>query len=196
MGITNKSHQGVNIFLSVALTDFFNFMALSKERKKEIVKELKDLLKKQKSMVFVNLRGLSAEDVFQIREALKENNSILKVVKKSLAGISFKEEGIEFNQEMFEDQLAAVFNLEDELISSKILYEKSKDLENLEILGGYLDNEFINQDKVIMMAQLPSKEELLAKLTYILNYPIRGFVNVLSGNIKGLIYTLQAIVNK
>lgn len=171
-------------------------MALSKERKKEIVEELKELLKNQKSMVFVNFRGLNAQELFDLREALKEVDSSLKVIKKSLAEISFKKQGIDFNKELFQDQLAIVFGFEDETAPARIVYQQSKKSEPLEILGGYLDNEFLDKEKMIIFAKLPPRQELLARLIYVLDYPIRGFVNVLSGNIKGLIYALQAIANR
>jgi large subunit ribosomal protein L10 len=171
-------------------------MALTKERKKEIVEELKELLKKQKAMVVVNFHGLNSQEVFDLKQLLKENKAEFRVIKKTLAELAFKDQGIDFKKDSFQGQLAIVFGFEDETSPVKTIYQYSKKLDKLEILGGYLENEFLDSQKIIEIAQLPSREELLAKLISVLNSSISGFVNVLQGNIKGLVYTLQAIANQ
>ena len=65
--------------------------------------------------------------------------------------------------------------------------------ENLKILGGFLENEFRSREEVVVLAKIPSKQELLAKVIGSIKAPISGFANVLQGNIKGLVYLLSNI---
>ena len=79
---------------------------------------------------------------------------------------------------------------------AKTAYEFSQDKGNLQLLGGYIEskkNEFLNSIQLIELAKLPTREELLAKITGSLAAPLSGTVNVLQGNIKGLVYALSAI---
>jgi len=61
---------------------------------------------------------------------------------------------------------------------------------NLKILGGFLENKFVEAEKIIELAKLPTREELLARLVGSISAPISNFINVLEANIKGLIYVL------
>jgi len=63
-------------------------------------------------------------------------------------------------------------------------------------LGGILEGKFLSKEEVLALAKLPSKQELYAKVVGSLNAPISGFVNVLAGNIRGLVNVLKAIEEK
>jgi large subunit ribosomal protein L10 len=76
---------------------------------------------------------------------------------------------------------------------AKAVYELSKQTQNLKILGGFFENEFKGAEDFIALAQLSSKEELLARVTGTISAPVTNFVRALQYNIKGLIYTLSAI---
>jgi len=171
-------------------------MPLTKQKKKESVEELKTMLDKQKSMIFVNYRGLKAQEIFGLKQKLEEVKAKFKAVKKTLAALAFKKKGIDFKKDSYDDQLAIVFGYEDEAAPAKILFQQTKDLKTLQMLGGYMAKDYFDKDQILALAQLPSKQELLAKLLYLLNYPMSGLVNDLSGNIKGLVYALQAISKK
>jgi large subunit ribosomal protein L10 len=65
--------------------------------------------------------------------------------------------------------------------------------ENLKIVGGLLGKSILSKEEVVALSKLPSKEELLAKLVGTLNAPVSGFVNVLAGNLRGLVQVLKAV---
>ena len=67
--------------------------------------------------------------------------------------------------------------------------------ENLKIVGGILGTKELTAEEVQALAKLPSKEELLAKLVGTLNAPVSGFVNVLAGNLRGLVNVLKAVAD-
>jgi len=171
-------------------------MAKTKEQKVEALKNLKDKIGDQKSMIFINYKGLGVKDVSVLREELKEKNSQLLVAKKTLMRIALKENKIDTNPEDMEGQIGLVFGFGDELSPSKTLYDFSKQNKKLEILGGYIQsqkNEFLSPEMIIQLGQLPSKKELLTKLVGSISSPIVSFNNVLQGNIKGLLQVLSTI---
>ena len=174
-------------------------MPKTKEQKQKIIEELKEKIAKQKSIVFIGIAGLKANDLFDLRKRLEDANAKLVVVKKTLTGLAFKEQKIEIDphSKIFgadtEGQPAIIFGFEDEISPAKIAYEFSKKNKYLKILNGYFENEFKKKEKIIALAQLPSKQELLAQMVGSISAPISKFTNVLQGNIKSLVYVLNAI---
>jgi len=172
-------------------------MAKSKEEKKKILEDLKKEIKKQKVMILVNFTGLRVKDFFELRKRLRPVNSQIKVIKKTLLNLVLKGFNSDFSQKLaqFKAQIAIVFGFEDEILPAKILHQFSLENPNLKILAGYFDKKFREKEEVITLAQLPTKNELLARLVGNLSAPISNFINMLEGNIKGLIYVLSAIKN-
>ena len=168
-------------------------MALKREQKKNILEKIKEKIDKQKTVVFVAIKGLKAKDIFDLREALKKSNNLLMVAKKTLFGIAFKSKKVKINKNKLEGEIGLVFGFEDEISPAKISYQFSQKNENLKILGGIFENKFIEKERVIELAMLPSKEELYAKVVGTINAPLANFVGILQGNIRSLVYILSNI---
>lgn len=170
-------------------------MPKTKSQKKELIEELKEKIKKQKIMILVDFTGLKVQDLFELKKRLKSVNSQLKVEKKTLLSLALKDYYIDFaeNVEQFKTQIAVVFGFEDEILPAKILHQFSLENPNLKILTGYFDKKAREKEEMITLAQLPSHNELLARLIGNLSAPISNFINVLEGNIKGLIFVLSKI---
>ena len=168
-------------------------MPQTKEQKKKILKKLKENVDKQKSMVFVAIEGLKAASIFDLRKRLKEADCLLQVVKKTLLNLVFKEKKFDFDAKKLEGQPALIFGLKDEITPAKIAFNFSKENENLKILGGFFDDKFRNSEEIIALAEIPSREQLLSKVVGSISAPISGFVNVLQGNIRSLVYILSNI---
>ena len=168
-------------------------MPLTREQKEKIVKELKENIERQKTIVFVAIEGLKAKEVFDLRKRLKQVNCLLTVAKKTLLKIAFKEKKLKIDEEKLEGQIALIFGFKDEISPAKIAYQFSLEKQNLKILGGFFEEKFREIEEVITLAKISSREELLARIIGSISSPISGFVNVLQGNIKGLIYILKQI---
>ena len=181
-----------NVFFAVYEDGIF-FMALNKEQKENIVEKLKQSIAKQKAMVFVAIEGLKTTELFDLRKELKQDDCLLTVVKKTLLGMAFKQSKIELDVKELKGELALVFGFGDEIRPAKIAYQFSKKNKSLKILGGFFENEVKTAEEIIILARIPSREELLAKIVSSISSPISGFINVLQGNIKGLVYVLSAI---
>ncbi len=170
-------------------------MALTKKRKKEIISNLEEKLKKQESIIFVDFSRLDSEQIFDLRERLKESNCLFKVVKKSLFKIALERAGVSVWNKIkdISGQLALIFGFEEENRSPKISYQFSKQNKDLEILGGLLDDEFKTSEQVITLAQLPTRKELLGTLANTISAPTFNFTKVLKGNLQKLIFVLNQI---
>lgn len=168
-------------------------MSLTKEQKKQIIEGLKEKIDKQKSMVFVNIAKLKAKDLLEFRNELKEQDCLLFVAKKTLLKIASEDKKLSFNPRELEGETAVVFGFKDEVAAAKISNKFSFKNEHLKILGGVFEKEFIDTEKVVALAKIPSRQELLAKFVGTIKAPISGFANVLQGNIKGLLYVLSNI---
>ncbi len=171
-------------------------MAITREQKQEIIKRLKEGLEKQEATVFVGIEGLAASDLFDLRARLKEKDCELSVVKKTLINRAFSEKKIDLDAQNLEGQAALILGYEDVISPAKTAYNFSKENKNLKILGGLYESKFINPEEVINLAKIPSREELLAKVVGSISNPLSGFVNVLQGNIRSLVYVLCAIEDK
>ena len=169
-------------------------MPLTKQQKKEIIVNLKDKLQRQKSVAFVNYKGINVKDLFALRRELKKEAVEFKVLKKTLIDLALKESGLgNISVKDFDGQIALVFGYNDEIAPARLLYKFSKTNKSLSLLGGILTNNFINKEAIINLANLPSRKELLGILAGTMNAVASGFVRVLSGNITGLLTVLSKI---
>jgi len=168
-------------------------MALTKLQKQNIIGDLKEKLGEQKAIVFLDISGVKVKDLSRLRKEMREENCELKVAKKTLIKIAFKEKGIDLDTKKLVGEIALGFGYRDEVSVFKISYNFSKLAENLKILGGIIGKEIFDKEKALILATLPTKDELLAKLLESVSAPITNFVNVLQGNIKGLINVLAKV---
>jgi len=141
-------------------------------------------------MIFVDFTGLRVKDFSSLRKKLKAVGEEIKVAKKTLMGIAFKKAKIEIETEKLPGEVALVSGYKDELTPAKIVYQFSQECPNLKILGGFFGNKFLETEKIIELAKLPTREELLARLVGSIFAPMSNFVSVLEANIKGLITVL------
>jgi len=174
-------------------TFLFTTMPQTKLQKEKVLEELKEKTAKQKAIVFIDFTGLKVKDFSNLRKKLKATENEVKVTKKTLMGIIFKNAKLEIDAKKLPGEIALVFGYKDVISPAKTLWQFSQQNQNLKILGGFIENKFKEAEEIITLAQLPTREELLAKLVGSISSPISGFVNVLQGNIKGLLYALSAI---
>jgi large subunit ribosomal protein L10 len=166
---------------------------LTKDQKKNIVKDLTEKIKTGKVMIFSDFTGTTVGGMKELRDELRKAGATYKVTKKKLIDLAFKDAGIEADSIGLEGQIGLAIGQEDEVSAAKVLGQFSKKNKNFKILRGVLDKKIISDKEVIALAILPSREELLAKFVGTINAPVSGFVNVLAGNLRNLVGVLKAI---
>ena len=171
-------------------------MPLTREQKQNIINDLETKIEKQKSMVFMDFTGVKVKELAKLREKLKEQDSELRVAKKSLMEIALKNKHIDLDTKKLKGEVAMVMGYKDEVVPSKMVYQFSKENQKVKILGGFLENKFYEVAEIIRLAELPSKEQLLSMLVGTISAPATNFVGVLQGNLRKLVFALSAIKDK
>lgn len=172
-------------------------MAKTKEQKEKILKNLEDLFKKAKSVVMIDYYGLKVKEINQLRKLLKEVGCNYLVVKKTLLNRALAELGFkDINLDKLTGGLGLIFGLEDEIAPAKLITQFSKDHEKMRIHGGFFNQKFIETSTVKALAKLPTRDQLRAQIVWLIKSPLTGLVNVLHGNLRNLVYVLEAIKNK
>jgi large subunit ribosomal protein L10 len=157
-------------------------MALTKDQKTKQIDSIKEKVLQQKSMVFVDFSKVASKDMFSLRKSLKEAGCNLKIAKKTLVRIAFGQSNISFWNKIKESipgQLALVFGMEDEVAPARIANNFAKTQENFKILGGIFEKRFIDKVRVLELANIPPRNELLGRLVGSLASSMTSFVRVL-----------------
>jgi len=169
-------------------------MAITRKQKEEIVKDLAVKFDDAPSVVFVDYTGLSVADFDELRAKLRETGAEMVIAKNTLAKLALaKSKRKELKLEDMSGQMALVFAGEDEIAPAKVVYEFAKAQKKPEINLGILEMDLLPKEKVLELAKLPTKPEMLGKLVGTINAPVSGFVNVLAGNLRGLANVINSI---
>ncbi|TAL49433.1 50S ribosomal protein L10 [Patescibacteria group bacterium] len=151
-------------------------MAVTKEKKKEIVARIKEALKDTKSLVFVNFHGLTVAAASELRRALRAAGVAYYVAKKNLVRRALEDTKVSGSMPEFAGELALAWG--DDLVApARGVYEfQKKNPENLKILGGIFEGRYLNQAEMMDIATIPPLPILHGKFVNIINSPIQRFV--------------------
>jgi large subunit ribosomal protein L10 len=168
-------------------------MAISRAKKEEILAELKAAFGDAKGVAFAKYSGLTVSAFQGLRSNLRAKGVKTKVAKKTLIKLAAKEYNLEISDKILDGPIAIAFSMEDEIAAAQELYKFAKTSEALELTGGISDGKVVGQDTILQLAQLPSKEELLARLVGSLQSPISGFHTVLHGTMRGFVQVCKQL---
>lgn len=170
-------------------------MPKSRIQKTQTVSDLAEKFSRMKGAVVVDYKGLKMKDAQKIREKSWGEGVDYTVVKKTLLGLALKSAGLEaaVDASKLEGNIGVVLGYSDEVATAKFAAQFAKEIETFKILGGLFEGKYIDAARVKQFASLPGKQELLARLVGTLNAPVSGFVNVLAGNLRGLVQVLNSI---
>lgn len=171
-------------------------MAKTRQQKEADLEELNSRLDSAKSVVLADYRGTTVKDIDLFRRSLGKEGVQTKVYKIPLIKKAFEAKGISTADLDYKTPVILAVSQDDEVAPARIIKAVSKDVNTINILSGVLDGQFANREQVLALADLPSKDELRGMLVGTINAPVSGFVNVLAGNIRGLINVLNAVAQK
>ena len=155
------------------------------EQKQAIVADLAEKIKNSPAGVVVNYQGITVEDDTKMRKALREAGVNYMVMKNSLTGRACDEVGMGDMKQYLTGMTAIAIATDNAVAPAKVLKEYAEKIESFQILAGYLDGKVVDVDVVKQLADIPSKEVLIAKLLGSIKSPLYG-----------LAYALQAVVDK
>ena len=163
------------------------------EQKKQIVLDIKEKFERSQSVVFYDYRGLTVEEVSELRNKFREVDVEYHVIKNAMLRRAADMLQIGGLDETLTGPTAVAFGYSDAAAPAKVLVEFVKKVKKTQIKSGVLGKQVIGMDGIQSLAALPSKEELLGRLAGTLQAPISGFARSLSGIICKLGYALNAV---
>jgi large subunit ribosomal protein L10 len=162
------------------------------KKKREVVDELTEKLGRSHMAVVTDYRGLTVSDMAQLRRQLREAGVDYEVAKNTLLRLAAERAGYPDMGALLAGPTAVAFARGDVAKAAKALKDYARTSKIFSIKGGVLGHQILNADDVNTVADLPSKEVLVAKLLGTVQAPIVNLVSVLGGPVRSLAYVLQA----
>ena len=160
-------------------------MNKNRQMKEAKVAEIKEKLEKSQSVILASYQGLTVEEDTQLRKNLREAGVEYKVYKNTLVTLAAKELGLEAISEYLEGPVSIAFGYEDPVAPARILKGfMDKNPDKISLKMGVVEGEFYDEAKIIALAEIPSREELIAKLLGSLKAPMSNFVYLLDAVAK------------
>lgn len=131
-------------------------------------------LKEAASVVVVDYRGLTVEQVTDLRKQLRDANIEMKVIKNGILRRAAEAAGLEGMEDVFVGPTAVAFSNEDVVAPAKIMNDFAKNADKLEIKGGIIEGNVSSVEEIVALAKLPSREGLLSMLLSVLQAPVRN----------------------
>ena len=143
-------------------------------KKASIVDELTEKFSAAASAVIVDYRGLTVEQVTELRKQLRDANVEMKVIKNSILVRAAEKAGLNGLEEVFSGPTAVAFSNEDVVAPAKIIDEFAKTADKLEIKGGIIEGKVASIEEITALAKLPNRDGLLSMLLSVLQAPVRN----------------------
>ena len=153
--------------------------------KSQVVAEIVEKLQKSSSTIVVDYKGLTVEEVTELRKKMREAGVEYKVYKNTLVRRAAQEVGItEFNDELLVGTNAIAFGYEDPIAPARVIKDFMEAHPKMKLKMGVVEGEFYNEDQIVEFANIPPREVLLAKLLGSLKAPMSNFVYLVDALVK------------
>ncbi|MDC0436548.1 50S ribosomal protein L10 [Candidatus Pelagibacter sp.] len=151
---------------------------MNKEQKKNYIKEISTQFESSEAVLVTHYQGLNMTQLDELRSKMREHGIQFKITKNRITKIALEKTKCKELANLFSGATAVAFG-NDAIISARILSKFSKDNENLKLLGGFMDNELLDQAGLQNIANLPTLDEARAKIVGILATPPSKIVSIL-----------------
>lgn len=143
-------------------------------KKETLVQAAAEKFESAASVVIVDYRGLTVEEVTNLRKQLRDAGVEMKVIKNSILSRAAKKVGLDGLDEVFTGPTAVAFSNDDVVAPAKIIDEFAKGAKALEIKGGVIEGKVSSVEQITALAKLPNREGLLSMLLSVLQAPVRN----------------------
>ena len=167
-----------------------------RKEKDAVIAEVAQLLSDRENLFVSDYRGLTVEQLTELRGKLRESGATFKVVKNTLGGIAADRSGRENAKELLTGPTAVTFCGEDPVAAAKALADFARANPQLEVRGGLLDASLIDAADVKALASLPPRDVLVAQVVGTIASPLTGLVTVLQGTISGFVRALNQVAEQ
>jgi len=171
-------------------------LPITKQQKEQMLEMLKEKMGSSQLIVLADYKGVNVDAMTKLRRKMRESGSELKVAKNTITKIAARELSLEGVDPYLEGPIALAFGYEDPVAPAKIMNDFIKEQKKMEIKCGILEGKIVDAAQVKALANLPSREVLLAKVLGGMQAPMYGFAGALQGLLRNLVYVLDAVREK
>lgn len=166
------------------------------QKKIETVETIKSRWNNVGTAILANYRGLTVEQITDLRRQLKTVKAECKVVKNRLAMLAVKDSEMDKLAPYFRGPIAVIYTSHEPIPLVKVLQSSLKNYPQLEIKAGYIQGEIIKPEDMKSLAEMPPREVLLGRVIGGMQAPITCLVSYLNGIMANLLLTIKAIEAK
>jgi large subunit ribosomal protein L10 len=171
-------------------------LAISRERKEELVSEYVDLLTRSQAVFLAEYTGLTVKQMETLRNEVRNAQSSLSVTKNTLLSYALEQSGKPVPSDLLAGQIATGFALGEAPALAKILVDYAKKDDKLKLRGGIMGENLLSPAQVEALATLPPLEHLRAQILGLINAPAQNLASVLAGGVRQVVNVIDAYAKK
>jgi large subunit ribosomal protein L10 len=171
-------------------------LAISREKKEQLVKEYLEDLNDSEAIIFTEYRGLTVTQLQQLRSKIREAEGAYSVVKNTLAQRALTEADLSVDDDLLTGPVGIGFCHHNVTGVAKAMVDFAKENELLVIKGGLMGDKLIDPATIKNLADLPSLEVLRAQILGLINSPASKLTGVVAGGVRQLVNVLNAYTEK
>ncbi len=167
-------------------------MPFSRKQKEELLDSYREGIASSQHAFLISATGITVPQITELRQKVRDSGGQYVVVKNRVAIRAIEGAALDGLRDQFVGPTAVAYG-EDPVTLAKVLTDFSKQIDSFEFKGGLLDGQPVSAEKVSDIASLPSREELIAKLLYLLQSPITRLARTLAALPRGFVVVLDQI---
>ena len=169
---------------------------MNREEKAQLISDFSEGIGQATNAFIIEFKGITVPQVTELRKQVRESGSEYVVVKNTLALIAVKDSPLTALKDKFVGPTAVAYNKTDAVVLAKALTKFAKDVPAVSFKGAMLNGQIVSANEIQNIANLPSREELISKLLFLMQSPIRGLAIVLQANIRNLAVVIDQIAKQ
>jgi len=171
-------------------------LAVSRERKEEVLATYADWMKKSQAVILVEYTGAKMKDLDGIRAKIRESGGEFHVVKNTLARRVFAEQGMNLAADLLVKSTAISFAFTDPASTAKALTEATKGKDAIKVKGGFMAGQALNAAQVKALSDMPPLPVVRAQLLGVLQAPAGKLARTLAEPARSLAAVIKAFADR
>jgi len=171
-------------------------LAISKQKKNELVNQYVDWINNSQAFFFTEYKGLTMKNLNDLRKKARDVGGEFHIVKNTLSKVAFDDVGLKAPEKTFIGTTAIAIAYDDAPAMAKVISDFARESDFIKIKCGYLEKEFIDQNEIIALAELPPLPVLRAKLLGTIMAPASKLTRTLAEPARQVVAVLNAYANK
>jgi large subunit ribosomal protein L10 len=168
----------------------------TREQKKKAIATLKEEFSNTNNALIVSFKGLTVNKDWELRRAMREADLGYRVIKNTLSRIAVEGTPLEPLKEHFTGMTAIAYSAKDPVGLAKVLSGFAKDNAQLTFKAGIVEGRVIKIKDIEALAKMPSKEELISRLMFLINSPAQRLAVALNGVSRNLVVVINEIAKQ